>query len=1044
VTRPIQFLAANADQFPELELMTLGAMRTISLFPGGKAAEPGSADAPGYEVLQELGRGGMGVVYLARQHGLHRQVALKMILAGDHAGPAERERFQTEAQAVGQLQHPNVVQVYEVGECAGRPYLSMEYCAGGSLAKKLAGTPLPPREAAAYTVTLARAAHAAHEKGIVHRDLKPANVLLGADGTLKITDFGLAKKLDSAGPTTSGALLGTPSYMAPEQAGAKTGPVGPATDVYALGAILYEMLTGRPPFRAENTWETVRQLINDRPVSVRQLQPKVHRDLETICLKCLEKTCSRRYASAAELADDLQRYLDGKPILARPAGRIERGWRWCRRNPALAGMTGTAVLFLLVGLAATSTFAFRAGRSAEQARDALAQVTEANSREREARLQAEENGRRATVQRDLAGVRFRLARQAVDQFYTQVSDTPELKGHDLENLRTKLLESAANFYEKFACEKDDDPEVIAERARAYRRVASIFGETGRRDRAEASFEEALNLQKRLVAQVPAEPKYRYDLVQTYNAIGEYHWNNGHWNGKLCKPAMDAGVAALPIIRELVAAHPTVPDYRFELATTLDMIGTLNTPRESVWNEALEISKRLVEECPHELRYRVLQTIMLNQLGYFYAESGKDPLAEKALEQGLASARQLIQDEPREAEYQFTLCTLLRNLARLYARTGRLERALDARKECVDVARTLADLHPSVVSYQFGLQHALAALASESEHAGKKEAVLAIREETVERLERMLHEHPEDIRIRCAAMGARFALGQALHTSGRAAAAQKHVEQSRFEEEELTLLSPVEPDRLDELDRGFVEVSNFLKDIDSTRSAEMTQKAQSFRCVANTRRKEVSEAEAQIPAAAKKARDLDKPPCHEFGAPAEHLDAGQILQELGCLQLKAGRLVDAESTLRRAVSVRTKEPASTPADMLARANSHLTLALVLLARGQHAAAATEAEDALKQTATDGELQYNAACVLARAAATVRSDYRLNSEQRLAQADTYSRRAIELLSKDAVASFLQHSSNMDLLDRDTDLNALRERPDFKKLRARIQLPGAGITS
>jgi serine/threonine-protein kinase len=296
------------------------------------AAEAGDTPAskerplvPGYEVLGELGRGGMGVVYKARHSQLNRVVALKMILAGGHAGEHELARFRTEAEAVARLQHPNVVQIYEVGEADGKQFFALEYCAGGSLADKLQGTPLPAREAARLVEALARGMEAAHQKGIIHRDLKPANVLLAEDRTPKITDFGLAKKLEeAAGQTGSGDILGTPSYMAPEQAGGRAREVGPLADVYALGAILYELLTGRPPFRAESSLDTLLQALESQPAPPRLLNPKVDRDLETVCLKCLEKDPQRRYASAAALAADLERYLAGEPVQARSANLVGR------------------------------------------------------------------------------------------------------------------------------------------------------------------------------------------------------------------------------------------------------------------------------------------------------------------------------------------------------------------------------------------------------------------------------------------------------------------------------------------------------------------------------------------------------------------------------------------------------------------------------------------------------------------------------------------------------------------------------------------------
>ena len=306
----------------------------------------------GYEVETVLGRGGMGVVFRARHLRLGRTVALKMLLAGAYASPHERARFQCEAEVVAGLRHANIVQLYDVADHEGRPYFTMELVEGGNLAQKLPGTPQPACQAAALLATLAEAVQVAHEGGIVHRDLKPANVLLTADGTPKVSDFGLAQRLEGgASLTQTGVAIGTPSYMAPERALGRTDAVGPAVDIYALGAILYEMLTGRPPFRGETAVETVHQVIFQDPVPPSWLNSKVPRDLETICLKCLHKEPGRRYASAGALAADLKRFLEGRPVLARPMSRPERSWRWCRRHPwetALAGLT-LLVILLIVG-----------------------------------------------------------------------------------------------------------------------------------------------------------------------------------------------------------------------------------------------------------------------------------------------------------------------------------------------------------------------------------------------------------------------------------------------------------------------------------------------------------------------------------------------------------------------------------------------------------------------------------------------------------------------------------------------------------------------
>jgi tetratricopeptide (TPR) repeat protein/tRNA A-37 threonylcarbamoyl transferase component Bud32 len=343
---------------------------------------------PGYEILGELGRGGMGVVYAARHTALKRLTAVKMILSGDYASRVELARFRNEAEAIARLRHPNIVQIYEVGQAGGRPFLALEFIDGGRLDHRIRGNPHPPRVAAGLVAVLARAMDAAHQAGVVHRDLKPANILLcrKPDGPpdaaaldesseapleafeLKITDFGLAKRLDTNGEQTgAGAIVGTPSYMAPEQADGRLDAVGPWTDVYGLTAILYELLTGRPPFKGTTRWETLEQVRTREPASPSQLLARVPRDLETICLKGLRKEPEKRYASARELADDLQRWLDGRPVRARRVPGWERAWKWARRRPTAAALVATALVAAL-GLATGGLFYHRYDRQQTAAR----------------------------------------------------------------------------------------------------------------------------------------------------------------------------------------------------------------------------------------------------------------------------------------------------------------------------------------------------------------------------------------------------------------------------------------------------------------------------------------------------------------------------------------------------------------------------------------------------------------------------------------------------------------------------------------------------
>jgi tRNA A-37 threonylcarbamoyl transferase component Bud32 len=359
---------------------------------------------PGYEVESVLGRGGMGVVYQARHRKLNRTVALKTLLAGAYAGPAERARFQREAEAVASLCHANIVQVYDVGEHEGRPYFTMELIDGGSLAQKLMAAPPAVQSAAELVASLAEAVAVAHSAGIVHRDLKPANILLTVGGTPKVSDFGVARRLaGEADLTATGSAVGTPSYMAPEQTGSGAGPIGPATDVYGLGAVLYELLTGRPPFRAETVHETFRQVLADEPVPPSRLNARVPRDLETVCLKCLHKEPQRRYASAQALAEDLRRYLLGQVVAARPVGRLERAAKWVRRNPKVASLSTVAALAVVTGTVVSVLFGVEARRKA----DALEQQTsqlQAQTRAAQVSAQLAEESEKEATRAMLAGL----------------------------------------------------------------------------------------------------------------------------------------------------------------------------------------------------------------------------------------------------------------------------------------------------------------------------------------------------------------------------------------------------------------------------------------------------------------------------------------------------------------------------------------------------------------------------------------------------------------------------------------------------------------
>ncbi len=488
-------------------------------FPGGNWPRPGLSETassgsppypaiPGFEILNVLGRGGMGIVYKARQIRLNRLVALKMILRGEHARPEDLVRFLAEAEAVAALQHPHIVQIFEVGQHGGLPFFVLEYLEGGSLHRKLQGVPLPAGEAAQLVETLARAIHTAHERGIIHRDLNPANVLLDREGRPKISDFGLAKRVDGVGCLTqTGAIMGTPSYMAPEQASDGGKGVGVPADIYALGAVLYELLTGRPPFKAPTSIETVVQVKSDEPVPPRRLLPKVPRDLETVCLKCLQKEPARRYATATALAEDLKRFLNGEPIRAQPVSWWEKGAKWARRRPAVAALSAAVVATILLAFSVVvwqwrdarraweeaDAHAAAEGRAKEKA-EAAKQLAEDQQREAiKARQIAEQGQREALEQRE-------NAREALE-FLAGLfhgSDPVGLEGLGFRsgqnaNAKVSVLELLNNGTRNVNAQRIKNPAV---RATLLDQLGNLYRSLGYTDEAGRLLEEALALRQK--------------------------------------------------------------------------------------------------------------------------------------------------------------------------------------------------------------------------------------------------------------------------------------------------------------------------------------------------------------------------------------------------------------------------------------------------------------------------------------------------------------------------------------------------------------------
>lgn len=467
--------------------------RHLSRTAGGSGAESAinAADypvIPGFKILGVLGRGGMGIVYRAIQTDLKREVALKMILKAGESDPQMLARFQAEAEAVAHLQHSNIVQIYATGQLEGLPYFALEFVEGQSLEDVREAKAMDPRRASSIVQTLAQAMHYAHERGIVHRDLKPANVLVSQDGVPKVTDFGLVKRVeDDSGRTRVGAIMGTPSYMAPEQAWGQTN-VGPPADIYALGGILYSLLTGRPAFMGSTSIETIVQLREEEPVAPSRLQKTIPRDLETICMKCLEKLPEKRYASAAELADDLRRFLAGEPIQARPVSRLERTWRWCLRNRHLAIAAGVAVILgisLMIGGPAAALVINQEREAAVDARE-LAVIAQGEAEASEEL--AVQNELKALQNEELARQQRNLAIASLETLIERVpKDLRNIRGTD--RIKQALLLTAMDGVNKIADASGDETKEFL-MAKAHAKMGESLMEVGLAEQAQDQFEKS--------------------------------------------------------------------------------------------------------------------------------------------------------------------------------------------------------------------------------------------------------------------------------------------------------------------------------------------------------------------------------------------------------------------------------------------------------------------------------------------------------------------------------------------------------------------------
>lgn len=636
---------------------------------------------PRYEIKRILGRGGMGVVYLAHDTRLGRDVALKMLAGGTAASPEILARFNGEAEAVAQLQHAGIAQIFDVGETDGSPYFTMEYLSGGTLADRIDHVPQSPHEAAKTVETLARAIHASHAHGILHRDLKPTNVLIGDAGALKITDFGLAKFMQrDQSATRTGEVMGTPSYMAPEQASGVVRKLGPACDVYALGAILYELVTGRPPFQSPDSLQTLLMVISEEPVPPRRLQSKLPRDLETICLKCLSKSPGKRYSSALELADDLERFRQGMPILARPVPWWDRMIRFSRRRPAAAALIAVVLIALTIIMGGGAWY--------------------------NARLRAELNRSQELFDqgRDLA--HWMVFNHSEELGRLQGSTRPQ----------EQFVDKMIQYLDGMSQVAVDDEALLQEIAMAYRRVAEVQGDPnssnlGRSEEALASYRRAIAIYDRMLANSPNSALLRRERALCQASMASIQAVLGQ--RKEASKHMDQVLADMRALHD--APTHDVP-MRQALLLALQQRGSLAW-EAGEWDKALEmhhealtIAENIAQEEPHNPHAEKLVAMAHSHVGRTLEKAGNYAEAKKHYQQTLARIEHVVPEYPDDVRMLRDFSVALLQFGDILSREGNDAEARDSYNRAIKLRRKQATLDPHSATVQRDLAVALERLA----------------------------------------------------------------------------------------------------------------------------------------------------------------------------------------------------------------------------------------------------------------------------------------------------------------------------------------------